>query len=136
MKVIYPACFYKDVKGTYSVIFNDLDIATCGDSLDDAMEMAIDLLAGHLHTAKVEGELIPPPSKLNDIKLDIDDDIVEKFVNMVYVDVEEYAKKHFNKAVKKTLTVPAWLNDLAIKNNVNFSGVLQSALMEQLGVDN
>lgn len=55
---------------------------------------------------------------------------------MVYLDVKEYAKKHFNKAVKKTLTVPSWLNDLAIKNNFNFSGVLQRALMEQLGVDN
>lgn len=54
MKVIYPACFYKDVKGTYSVVFNDLDIATCGDSLDYAMGMAIDLLAGHIYTAKLE----------------------------------------------------------------------------------
>ena len=51
------------------------------------------------------------------------------------VDVEEYAKKHFEKAVKKTLTIPAWLNELAIRNGVNFSQTLQDALREQLHVN-
>lgn len=52
------------------------------------------------------------------------------FVNMVAVDVDEYAKKHFE--VQKTLTIPLWLNDLAVKEGVNFSQVLQKALKEQL----
>ena len=41
----YPACFIKEDSG-YSVIFPDLDIATCGDTLDDAFSMAVDCLAG------------------------------------------------------------------------------------------
>ena len=51
---------------------------------------------------------------------------------MVTVDVDEYAKKHFE--VKKTLTIPSWLNDLAVKDGVNFSQVLQKALKEQLHI--
>ena len=48
------------------------------------------------------------------------------------VDVEEYAKTHFEKAVKKTLTIPAWLNTAALEQNINFSQVLQDALKAQL----
>ena len=48
--------------------------------------------------------------------------------------MDDYAKKHFEKSVKKTLTIPAWLNDLAVKNNVNFSQTLQNALKAKLGV--
>lgn len=54
---------------------------------------------------------------------------------MVTVDVHEYAKKHFEKSVKKTLTIPSWLNDLAIANGVNFSQVLQTALKDKLNVN-
>lgn len=57
------------------------------------------------------------------------------FVNMVTVDVDEYAKKHFEKAVKKTLIIPSWLNDLAVANGVNFSQVLQPALKDKLNVN-
>ena len=53
---------------------------------------------------------------------------------MVSVDVEAYAAKHFNKAVKKTLTIPQWLNDVAMARKVNFSKVLQKALCQELGV--
>ena len=53
-------------------------------------------------------------------------------MNLVSVDVAEYAKKHFEKSVKKTLTIPAWLNDAAVAQGVNFSRVLQQALKEQL----
>ena len=56
----------------------------------------------------------------------------EAFVNVVMVDVIEYAKIHFEKSVKKTLTIPSWLNDLAIENNINFSQVLQEALLTKL----
>lgn len=53
---------------------------------------------------------------------------------MIAVDVEEYAKKHFEKSVKKTLSIPVWLNDMAVENNINFSQVLQSALKKQLNL--
>ena len=135
MLSIYPACFYKEKEGGYSVIFPVIGIATCGETLDDAMSMAIDCLAGYLYDAKISKEDIPKPPQMEDIDINAEYDEYESaFVNMVTVDVEEYAKKHFEKSVKKTLTIPSWLNDLAVKQGVNFSQVLQNALKEQLHV--
>lgn len=131
MLSIYPACFYKEKEGNYSVIFPVLGIATCGDTIDEAMEMAVDCLAGYLDDAKIENEEVPKPPKMEDIDIDAEYDEYETaFVNMVTVDVDEYAKKHFE--VQKTLTIPSQLNDLAFKEGVNFSQVLQKALKEQL----
>lgn len=134
MLSVYPACFYKEKEGGYTVIFPDLNhLATCGDTLENALEMAVDCLAGYLYTAKQEGENVPAPSDMNSIDVNEEYDEYESaFVNMVTVDVAEYAKKHFEKSVKKTLTIPSWLNEIAVANNVNFSQVLQSALKEQL----
>lgn len=134
MLSVYPACFYKEKEGGYSVIFPDLDhLSTCGDTLENAIEMAVDCLAGYLDTAKQEGETVPDPSDMSSIDVNEEYNEYESaFVNMVAVDVTEYAKKHFEKSVKKTLTIPSWLNEIAVANNVNFSQVLQSALKEQL----
>lgn len=135
MLSIYPACFYKEKEGGYSVIFPVLGIATCGDTLEEAMAMAVDCLAGYLYDAKRDHEEIPAAPAIDEIDIDAEYDEYESgFVNLVTVDVEEYAKLHFEKAVKKTLTIPSWLNDLAIKNGVNFSQTLQNALREQLHV--
>jgi len=134
MLSVYPACFYKEKEGGYSVIFPDLNhLSTCGETLENALEMAVDCLAGYLYSAKQEGENVPTPSEMSCIDVDKEYDEYESaFVNMVAVDVAEYAKKHFEKSVKKTLTIPSWLNEIAVANNVNFSQVLQSALKEQL----
>lgn len=59
MLSIYPACFYKEKEGNYSVIFPVLGIATCGDTIDEAMEMAIDCLAGYLYDAKIAKKKFP-----------------------------------------------------------------------------
>lgn len=136
MLSVYPACFYKEKEGGYSVIFPDLNhLSTCGETLQDAVEMAVDCLAVYLYSAKQDGEAVAAPSELSEIDVNAEYDEYESaFVNLVSVDVEEYAKKNFEKAVKKTLTIPAWLNDLAVKNHVNFSQTLQKALKEQLNV--
>ena len=135
MLSIYPACFYKEKEGGYSVIFPVLGIATCGETLEQAMEMAVDCLAGYLYDAKLSGDDIPAAPAVDDIDVNAEYDEYESaFVNLVTVDVDEYAKTHFEKAVKKTLTIPSWLNDLAVKNGVNFSQTLQKALREQLQV--
>lgn len=139
MLSMYPACFYKEDDG-YSVIFPDLNyLATQGDSFEDAMEMAVECLAGYLYTAQRDGEDVPAPSKLGDIdpvavskELDPDMPVGECIVNLVSVDVAEYAKRHFEKSVKKTLSIPAWLNDAAVAQGVNFSRVLQKALKDEL----
>lgn len=139
MLSIYPACFYKEDDG-YSVIFPDLNyLATQGDSLEDAMEMAVECLAGYLYSSKADGEDIPAPSSLADIdpvvvskELSPDEPIGEAFVNMVSVDVDSYAKEHFNKSVRKTLTIPAWLNTAALEQGINFSQTLQEALISKV----
>lgn len=140
MLSIYPACFFKEESG-YSVIFPDLDLATCGETIDEAMTMAVDCLAGYLHTCQMDGDDIPKPSQLSDVdpeavakELDPDSPMCEAFVNMVSVDVALYAKEHFDKSVKKTLTIPAWLNKAALEQGINFSQTLQDALKAQLHI--
>lgn len=136
MLSVYPACFYKEKEGGYSVIFPDLNhLSTCGETLQEAVEMAVDCLAVYLYSAKQDGENVAAPSDISTVDVNAEyDEYKSAFVNLVSVDVEEYARKHFEKAVKKTLTIPAWLNDLAVKNHVNFSQTLQKALKEQLNV--
>ncbi len=135
----YPACFFKEDDG-YSVIFPDLNyLATCGDTLDEAFSMAIDCLAGYLYWLQKDGQTAPTPSAMDAVnikdlahELEVSPD--GAFVNMVTVDVAEYAKAHFEKSVKKTLTIPAWLNTAALEQNINFSQVLQDALKAKLHI--
>ena len=130
------ACFYKEKDGQYTVIFPDLNhLATCGTDLQNAMKMATDCLAGFLYEAKLSNEAVPEPSELNTIDVNEEySDYAEAFVNIVSVDVEAYAKEHFTKAVKKTLTIPKWLNDAAIAKKLNFSKILQDALKHELNI--
>jgi len=134
MLSVYPACFYKEKTGGYSVIFPDLGhLATEGETLDQAMQMAIDCLAGYLYNVKNGGEKVPVPSELNKINPDDEyNDYQEAFVSLVSVDVDEYARVHFEKLVKKTLTIPSWLNERAIKQGLNFSQVLKEGLIKRL----
>ena len=142
MLAAYPACFIKEENG-YSVIFPDLDTATCGPTLDNATHMAVDCLAGYLYALQRDGQDAPPPSPLDRIDTAAfltvlaysgdDTTTYETFVNLITVDVEEYAKRHFEKSVKKTLSLPAWLNEAALREHLNFSQVLQDALKERLG---
>ncbi len=134
----YPAVFVREKTGGYSVIFPDLnETATDGESLDDAIKNAIDCMAGYIVGLKEDGEPIPQASPRNAVDpakvlSDVDDDYQEAFVNLVAVDAEEYAKAHFYKSVKKTLTIPKWLNDAAVAAGINFSGTLQEALKAKL----
>lgn len=137
MLSVYPACFFQEENG-YSVVFPDLNyLATCGDTITEAMSMAIDCLAGYLYTCKRDGTPIPPPSPMSQISLvsvvqALEVEVGEAFVNMVSVDVAEYAKAHFEKVVKKTLTIPEWLNTAALEQGINFSQILREALIARL----
>lgn len=135
----YPACFLKEENG-YSVIFPDLNnLATCGNTLDEAFAMSVDCLAGYLYWLQKDGETAPAASPMDKINLSEIAKEVElspdgSFVNIVTVDVAEYAKAHFEKSVKKTLTIPAWLNTAALEQNINFSQTLQEALLQKCGL--
>ena len=139
MLSIYPAIFYEEKEGGYSVIFPDLNhLATCGDTLNEAMAMAVDCLAGYIYSEELDGNTVPAPTPMDKIDIhcedDADSDYVKAFVNMVSVDVKEYTRTHFTKSVKKTLTIPKWLNDEAERRKINFSKVLRTALLNEIKV--
>ncbi len=96
----YPACFIKDKNG-YAVIFPDLnELATCGDTLEEAFEMAVDCLAGYIYSSLQDHEVIPAPSSLQDINInriiaDLETTPSEAFIRIISVNVAEYAKTHF-----------------------------------------
>lgn len=135
----YPAFFFKEENG-YSVIFPGLNhLANCGETLDEALAMAIDCLAGYLYLLRKDGEIAPDPLPMNEVNLsdiakELEIESTESFINMVTVDVAEYARPHFERSVKKTLTIPAWLNAAAIERHINFSQVLQEALMQKMQI--
>ncbi len=130
-KYIYPAIFAKDGE-LYTVRFPDLEgCYTQGEDLQDAYEMAEDVLCLMLYDLEEEGESIPPASEVSAIKTE-----KGEFVSLVSCDTLEYRQYYDNKAVKKTLTIPAWLNTMSEREGINFSAVLQSALKSELHITN
>ena len=126
-KYVYPAIFTPEENG-YSIIFPDLEgCYTCGDDLKDGLEMARDVLALVLYGYEKDGKEIPKPSERSVLKTN-----ENEFVNYVVCDTMEYRKRFNNKAVKKTLTLPEWLNEEAMALGINFSQVLQEALLQRL----
>jgi predicted RNase H-like HicB family nuclease len=102
---------------------------TFGDDLKDALEMAEDALALTLYGYEEEKKPVPQPSDRVAIKLEDNE-----FVNYVVADTLEYRKRFNNKAVKKTLTIPEWLNEVAVDAGINFSQALQEALVKKLNL--
>ena len=128
-KYIYPAIFQKEKTG-YSVFFPDLaGCQTEGDTLEEALNMAKDALSIFIFDLEEEHKNIPAPSNPTEI-------IIEKnqFISIIEFDMLEYRKKYDNKSIKKTLSIPCWLNSLAEEYNVNFSQILQKALKEYLNI--
>jgi predicted RNase H-like HicB family nuclease len=103
---------------------------TQGRDMANAIEMAIDAAAGWVLDELEDGNPVPASSQMNDIKPDDPDGIV----SLIVVDMESYAEKHGNKAVRKNLTVPAWLATAADKRSINYSAVLQEALIHKLEI--
>ena len=129
-KYSYPAIFTPEGNDVYSVLFPDLEgCYTFGDSLINSMEMAQDALALVLFCHEIENRPIPTPSNVNDIATK-----ENEFVSLIMCDTVEYQKIHNKRAVKKTLTIPEWLNEAASAANLNFSQVLQEALLKKLNL--
>ena len=126
--VFYPAIFHKAEDGGFWISFPDLpDCLTEGNDLTQAYEMAVIALGLALTSREIENEPIPEPSAPSDI-------IVEKdsFLVVVEFDILAYKKRTSPRSVKKTLSIPEWLNEEATAIGVNFSQVLQEALMQKL----
>lgn len=127
-KYVYPAVFTKEDNGQYSVVFKDLEgCYTCGDTLEEAIYMAEDVLAFTLYNYEKNDKPIPAASE--NYKLGSND-----FINYIRCDTEEYHRMNNNKAIKKTLSIPEWLNEKATAAGINFSQVLQEALKDKLGL--
>ena len=132
---VYPAIFTKEEKNGkfngYSIDFPDVEgCFTQGEDLEDGLFMAEDALALMLNEYELDERPTPTPSKLEDLEVG-----PGEFVNYIRCDVMRYRKKFSKKAVKKTLTIPEWLNKEAMKVGVNFSQVLQKALMKEVSRD-
>lgn len=128
-KYIYPAIFTKEDNGGYSVVFPDLESCyTCGDTLEQAMDMAEDCLALVLYGYETDQKEIPAASSIDSISTSSDE-----FVSLIKCDTLSYRKQYSSKAVKKTLTIPEWMNDEGMRAGINFSQLLQDALMQKIG---
>lgn len=129
-KLFYPALFHEAEEGGFWVTFPDIpECMTQGDDMQQAYEMAVEALGLSLSSMEDEKAEIPRASRPQDIQNE-----AGSFLVVIEFDMAEYRRKHCSRAVKKTLSIPEWLNDAAIKQNINFSQVLQEALMERVGV--
>lgn len=128
-KYIYPAIFTKE-SGAYTIHFPDLESCyTQGDSIQEAYEMASDILCLTLYNLEEEKAKIPPASEITSFKIGKDE-----FASLIACDTIEYRQFYDNRAIKKTLTIPAWLNTMSEREGINFSAVLQNALKQELRI--
>ena len=125
MKLVYPAIFepWEDDTG-FTVTIPDLPgCVTEGENLSDAISMAQDAAAGWVLDELEDGNPAPVASDINSIQTS-----TPSFVSLLSLDMDTYAAKYGNKAIRKNLTIPAWLNTFAENEKINFSQVLTDAL--------
>ena len=138
-RVVYPV-FIKQAASDYLVYVPDLELYTEGGDMADAIAMARDAIGLKLLEYTDEKEEYPVASDqenaLRKAKEDADDlfDYSDGILTFVDVDVEAYRNKMRNRAVKKNCTIPFWLNEEAEKQGINFSKVLQEALIQNLNI--
>jgi predicted RNase H-like HicB family nuclease len=141
MKVIYPVLFYEEKENGYSVFVPDLNNAsTCGSTLEDAMSMAEELIAGIVLDEMEENNKIPISSKIEEVSfeklektLDIENwDYISKFKTYIAVDTTDFAEKWGKELIKKTVNIPKWVNTKAENLKINFSKTLEEALLEKI----
>lgn len=128
MKKAYPIVLTKD-DDFYVVYVPDFDMGTQGESIAEAMEMARDAIGMVGCFKQDEGQPIPEPSSIDAIEVEKD-----AMLTLVDVDFIKYRRKHDNRAVRKNLTIPSWLNQEAEAADLNFSEVLQKALKNELRI--
>ena len=133
MKVIYPVLFYEEKEGGYSVFVPDLkNNSTCGSTLEEAMTMAEDLIAGIVLDEMEENNQIQGQQTLEKY-LDIENwDYVSKFKTYISVDISSFAEKWGKELVKKTVNIPKWVNTKAENLKINFSKTLEEALLQKI----
>lgn len=126
MIMIYPAVFHNE-NDSFWVEFPDLEgCQSCGKNLPETIELAQEALGLYIASRLDNKESIPQASDITGLQ------VSNGFLSYVSCDADKYRKK--TKAIKKTLTIPEWLNEEAEKKHINFSSVLQEALIEKIKV--
>ena len=131
MKSIYPILIRDDKEeNCYIVDIPDFEISTWGKTILEAIENARDAIGLTAITIEDDGDKLPVPSELKDIKEENDSDII----TLVDVDIDQYRKDNDTRAVKKNCTLPYWLEVKAEKENINFSAALQLGVKQMPGI--
>ena len=126
--LFYFALFHTVPDGGFWVSFPDFpECFTQGESLEETYAMAVDALG--LCVSDYTSKDLPKPSLPSDITVPKDATLA-----LVSLDLAAYRRKHNTKAVKKTLSIPEWLNEEALALGINFSQVLQEALLQKIGL--
>ncbi len=129
-RYFFPAIFEVADDGI-SIEFPDLSgCLPCGSTTEEAINNAKEAMALHLYAMEEDGDPIPEPIEITKLKL-----ADNQFVAMIEAWMPPFRDEMRNKAVKKTLTIPKWLDDVATEKGVNFSHILQDALKEYLGIN-
>lgn len=122
LEYVYPAIFHKNDDNSYTVIFPDLQgCITEGKSLGEAMKMAQSAVSQWLEYSKEKKLEIPQPSSLDDIETE-----AGEFVNLVRADVKD------GRAVRRTVSIPKWMDERVSETGLSLSRVLQDALQQRL----
>jgi predicted RNase H-like HicB family nuclease len=125
MKLAYPAILNEN-KGSYSIRIPDLaNLASRGETLAEAIVSGTNAASKWLLEKMEEGKPIPKESPVKKVKPS-----TGEFVSILALDMDTYIEKYGNKAVRKNLTIPAWLNTFAEDHSVNYSQILRDSLME------
>lgn len=127
MKLVYPAIFTPcEEKEGYTVVVPDLPgCVSEGNDLIDAIDMGTDAASGWILGELEDGNDIPSASRYEDISVE-----PGSFINYLVLDMTAYSEKYGSASLRKNITIPAWLNTYGEKNNINFSRVLQDALLK------
>ncbi|MGN0169007.1 MAG: type II toxin-antitoxin system HicB family antitoxin [Acetatifactor sp.] len=126
----YPAIFHNDEKGGYWISFPDFpECMTQGENIEEAYKMAVEAIGLCIDEKLKNNEPLPSVSTPVDYLVEAGD-----FSCLIEFDLIQYRRTHNTKSVKKTLSIPEWLNEAAIAQNINFSQVLQEALMQKVGI--
>ena len=127
MKEAYPIIMSKGKE--YIIVYvPDFGANTQGKTVAEAMEMARDLIGILGIDMQDDNKELPKATAIEDVHSD------NGVVTLVDIDFDEYRKKNEMRSVRKNCTIPSWLNFEAEKNNINFSAVLQEALIEKLRI--
>ena len=127
MILVYPAIFTPcEEKEGYTVVVPDLPgCVSEGNDLIDAIDMGTDAASGWILGELEEGNDITSASRYEDISVE-----PGSFINYLVLDMTAYSEKYGSASLRKNITIPAWLNTYGEKNNINFSRVLQDALLK------